>query len=202
MSKGSYIGGGTLLHGGSALFRKSKERCIPSNFYKEKDKRIAKSYYKKCLKAQKNGLEIPCIPNNEALQKAILEAEGVDNWIKKTLLIEFSLKKKTKKTEKKKPVQTKDKNNKQLEESERRFIKSYIWAEMVGRPLPLNIPRHIKRKLTKQSIEIHDWIKSHISFDDIFEQCRKRRAEQLLRMKTENSVVVEKKKSKRKHGRS
>lgn len=81
MSKGSYNGGGTILHSGSGFFHKTKEKFLSPKHFKNKDKLIAKSYYESCIEALKKGDALPAIPSNEFIQKAVLDAGGLDEWI-------------------------------------------------------------------------------------------------------------------------
>ncbi len=156
MSKGSYLGGGTIINPGSGFFSYNKS-AIKIN--------AEDDFLKRCIKAEINNEDYPAIPDLPKLSSSIISHGGLKAWLGKHPNYNFikkkALKAKNKKEDKKYNL-TKKASAKLLEQKhkESEYLKEFILCELKRKPVPQNKPKGFLKKY-KNDYAIRRWALNH-----------------------------------------
>ena len=202
MGKNSYLGGGTILHGGSSFFsrdRNSKRSRVIS---------AEKEFLLKCVRAELAGRKYPLsYSEHEKLRAVIAKAGSVTGWLKEhpdyEKIKNREIKKQEKRTvekQKKKArkiaVQKKQTESKaKREKRELNYLKDFIWAQIIGRPVPQNKPKGFSKKCPTEK-DLLNWATGHDKFAEVYQELAAKREKQLAKLNEiqNHTVKVVKKK--------
>lgn len=202
MGRNSYLGGSTILHGGSSLFSKDKNSKRNRVINAEKD------FLLRCVRADLAGKKYPqSYSEHEKLRASITKAGGVSEWLKAhpdySKLKDRELKKLEKRSaeNKKKKERLVSVKKKQSENAEKRakrelaYLKDFIWSQIVEREAPKSKPKGFEKKYPSQAALL-EWAKSHEKYEEIYMLLLSKRKKQIDRIeqsKNNNVEVVVKK---------
>ena len=208
MGKNSYLGGGTILHGGSSFFSRDRNSKRSRVINAERD------FLFKCVRAELSGCKYPlCYSEHEKLRAAVTKAGSVVDWMKAHLDYEKiknreikkqekSVAEKQKKKDRKAAVQKKQTESKaKREKRELNYLKDFIWAQIIGRSPPQNMPKGFSKKYPTEK-DLLNGATGHDKFAETYKEMAAKREKQLAKLeKTQNHTVevVKKKDSHKSH---
>lgn len=208
MGKNSYLGGSTILHGGSSFFSRDRNSKRSRIINAEKD------FLLKCVRAELAGRKYPLsYSEHEKLRATITKAGSVADWLKdhpdyeKVKDREINRQEKRASEKQKKKARKVAVQRKQAESKEKRtkrelnYLKNFIWAQIIGRPPPQNMPKGFSKKYPTEK-DLLDWATGHDKFAETYKEMAAKREKQLAKLeKTQNRTVevVKKKDSHKSH---
>lgn len=196
MGKNSYLGGSTILHGGSGFFSRDRNSKRSRIINAESD------FLLKCVRAELSGRKYPLsYSEHEKLRVAVTKAGGVADWLKAHPDYEKAKDREIKKQEKRAAEKQKKKarkivvQKKQIESKAKRekrelnYLKDLIWAQIIGRQPTQNKPKGFSKKHPTEK-DLLNWATDHDKFAEVYQEMTVKREKQLAKLeKTQNHTV-------------